>query len=120
MKGVLLHPWLIEEKKIARFGFTPIAADKGAVEIFQRAAVGKFRESAVAQIAFMKSSKVGAEDLFIKRVMIEIETGDVGGDGLVTQAHFLKPGAIVMTERLAYREPNQAGAVALLRLPLIA
>ena len=35
VKRVLLDPRLIEEKQIARFGFTPIAADKDAVEIFQ-------------------------------------------------------------------------------------
>src|SRR5439155_14879128 len=120
VKRVLLDPRLIEEKQIARFGFTPIAAHKHAVEIFQRAAVGKFRESAIAQVAFVKRSEVGAENLFVKRIVIEIKTCDVGGDRFVTAAHSLKPGAIVATQRFAHRESNQTGTVALLRFPLIA
>ena len=68
----------------------------------------------------MKRSEVGAENLFVKRIVIEIKTCDVGGDRFVTAAHSLKPGAIVATQRFAHRESNQTGTVALLRFPLIA
>src|SRR5260221_3599066 len=114
----LLHPRLIEEDEIAGLGFAPITGDKYAVEILQRTAVGKLGKPAVAEIAFMKRSKVSAKDFLAQRVLVEIKPGHVRRRGLVSWPHFLEPGPVVTTQRFADREPRQAGAIALFGVPL--
>src|SRR5204863_423319 len=105
--GILLHPRLVEEKKIAGLSLAPITADKYAVEIFQRAAVGKLGKPAVAQIAFMERSKICAKDFLAHRVLVEIETRHVRRHGFIPWPHLLKPDAIVPPQCLTNREAHQ-------------
>ena len=52
--------------------------------------------------------------------MVEIKTGNVGRDCLITRAHSLKPHAVMAAQRFPHREPHQARAVPLIEIPLIA
>src|SRR5439155_18498823 len=65
----LLDPGLIEEKQIAGFGFAAVAAHKHRIKILERAAIGEFGESPVAQIALMKRSEISAKDFFAERIV---------------------------------------------------
>src|SRR5713101_5984027 len=68
----------------------------------------------------MKRSKVSAENLFAERVVVQIETGNIRRDRLVTLAHLLKPGTVVTAQRFAHRKTDPAGTIALIDIPLIA
>src|SRR5258707_8727518 len=68
----------------------------------------------------MKRAKVSAEDLFAERIVIQVEAGHIRRDRLVTRAHLLKPGAVVAAQRFAHRKADQAGAISLIDIPLLA
>src|SRR5256885_1348813 len=68
----------------------------------------------------MKRSEVSAKDLFAERVMVQIEAGHIRCDRFVIRAHLLKPGAAVAAPRFAPCKTPQAGAIALIDIPLLA
>src|SRR5947207_9996567 len=95
----LLDPGLIKEKQVARLRLSSIARHEETIEILQRAPVGKLRESAIAQVAFMESSKISAKDFFAERVVVEIEFTHIGRHGFIAGAHLLKPDPVMTTQR---------------------
>ena len=116
----LLHPGLIKEKQIAGLSLAAISRHICGIEVLQRSAVSKFRKSTISQIALTERAEVGAKDFFTHWIVIQIEFRYVRGDSFVARSHLLEPGAIVMAQGFAHGKAGKAGAIALLRIPLIA
>ena len=115
----LLNPRLMEKKKIAFLGAAPVAADEHAIEILERASIGKLREPASFDVALLKRTKIYSKEFFAKRGRFKVERFYIWRDVFVSRAHLVKPRPVVLAQRLAPREPDQSRSIAMFGVPFI-
>src|SRR5438105_5032073 len=103
---ILLNPRLVEEEQIAGPRFAPVAADEGAVEIFERARVCELGERSVREVRLGERSGGGAEELFADGASLQSVRAHIGRDRVVSLAHTKEPRAVVRAQGLAPSEAH--------------